>query len=198
MKKCMQKVAKKEGLQRLRRRQAFTTLFQFIPVLDRWANLLVFPVKPSVYLFSIRKPRACQKLGNGPGVGKCPAPGQCKICKCPTPGTDKAGKCPAVARGGGVAGRMWNWLMHNDNATWDKCVNERLPKKIFPNYILLIFASNKKNWNKSYLHENSLKSNYIRKVLTTSLVLPLPQSPVKIWSMLTLFSCLPKVDHVTN
>ena len=101
MKKCMQKVAKKEGLQRLRRRQAFTTLFQFIPVLDRWANLLVFPVKPSVYLFSIRKPRACQKLGNGPGVGKCPAPGQCKICKCPTPGTDKAGKCPAVARGGG-------------------------------------------------------------------------------------------------
>ena len=46
------------------------------------------------------KPRACQKLENGPGVGKCPAPGQYKICKCPTPGTDKAGKCPAVARGG--------------------------------------------------------------------------------------------------
>ena len=36
-----------------------------------------------------------------PGVGKCPAPGQCKICECPTPGTDKASKCPAVARGGG-------------------------------------------------------------------------------------------------
>ena len=34
----------------------------------------------------------CQKLGNGPGVGKFPAPGQWKICKCPTPGTDKAGK----------------------------------------------------------------------------------------------------------
>ena len=60
-----------------------------------------FPVKPSVWLYSDRKPRACQKLGNGPGVGKCPAPGQCKICKCPTPGTDRAGKCPAVARGGG-------------------------------------------------------------------------------------------------
>ena len=45
----------------------------------------------------------CQKLGNGPGVGKCPAPGQCKIYKCPTPGTDKAGKYPAVARGGGWA-----------------------------------------------------------------------------------------------
>ena len=43
--------------------------------------------------------------GNGPGVGKCPAPGQCEICKCPTPGTDKVGKCPAVAleEGGGWA-----------------------------------------------------------------------------------------------
>ena len=39
---------------------------------------------------------------NGPGVDKCPAPGQCKIFKCLTPGTDKAGKCPAVARG-------WGW-----------------------------------------------------------------------------------------
>jgi len=43
------------------------------------------------------------KFGNGLGVGKCPAPGQCKICKCATPGTDKAGKCPAVVRGGGWA-----------------------------------------------------------------------------------------------
>ena len=58
-----------------------------------------FPVKPSVQLYSDRKPRACQKLGNGCGVGKCTAPGQCKICKCLTPGTVKAGKCPAVARG---------------------------------------------------------------------------------------------------
>ena len=49
-----------------------------------------FPVKPSVYLYSDRKLRACQKLGNGPGVGKCP-----------TPRTDKAVKCPAVARGVG-------------------------------------------------------------------------------------------------
>ena len=62
-------------------------------VLDRWANLLSLPVKSSVYFFSDSKPRACQKLRNGPG--------QLKICKCPTLGTDKAGKCPAVARGGG-------------------------------------------------------------------------------------------------
>ena len=61
-----------------------------------------FPVKPSVWLYSDRKPCACQKLGNGPGVGKCPA--ECKICKCPTPGTDKAGTGPAVARGGGGGG----------------------------------------------------------------------------------------------
>ena len=40
-----------------------------------------------------------KKLGNSLGVGKCPAPKQCKICKCPIPGTDKAGKCPAVAPG---------------------------------------------------------------------------------------------------
>ena len=31
----------------------------------------------------VRKLPACQKLGNSPGIGKCPAPGQCKICKCP-------------------------------------------------------------------------------------------------------------------
>ena len=47
--------------------------------------------------------QASQNLGNGPGVGECPALGQCKICKCPTPGTDKACKFPAVARGGGWA-----------------------------------------------------------------------------------------------
>ena len=40
-------------------------------------------------------------MGNGPRLGKCLAPGKCKIGKCPTPGIDKAGKCPAVARGGG-------------------------------------------------------------------------------------------------
>ena len=45
------------------------------------------------------------KAREWPGVGKCPAPGQCKICKCPTPGTDKVGKCPAVAWGGGG----WSW-----------------------------------------------------------------------------------------
>ena len=53
-----------------------------------------------------------QKLENGPRVGKCPGPGQHKICKCPTPGTVKVGKCPAVARWVGWAGRRWNWLMH--------------------------------------------------------------------------------------
>ena len=42
-----------------------------------------------------------KSLGMAPGVGKCPALGQYKICKCPTPGTYKAGKCPAVARWGG-------------------------------------------------------------------------------------------------
>ena len=98
IKKCVHKI-KNMPLQPL----------QFFPVHDRWGNLLSFPVKSSVYFYSDRKPRAWKKVGNGPGVGKCPAPGQHKICKCPTRGTDKAGKCPAVARGGGlgVAGIDW-------------------------------------------------------------------------------------------
>ena len=80
------------------------------PVLDRWANLLAFPVKSSVYLYSNRKPRACQKLVGGPRVGKCPVPGQRKICKCLTHGTGwQAGQMPHSSRG---AGSSWNWLMH--------------------------------------------------------------------------------------
>ena len=53
-----------------------------------------------------RKLSACQKLGGGPVVGKCPIPGQRKICYCLTPGTNKAGKCPTIARerGGGGGG----------------------------------------------------------------------------------------------
>ena len=52
-----------------------------------------------------------QKLTNGPGVGKCPASGQCKICKFPTPGTDKAGKCPQLARGGGLVPAGIDWCI---------------------------------------------------------------------------------------
>ena len=63
--------------------------------------MFVFPVKSSVSLYSDKKPRACQKLGNSPGVGKCRALGQSKICKCPILGTDKVGKRPTVVRGGG-------------------------------------------------------------------------------------------------
>ena len=65
--------------------------------------MLVFPVKSSVLLYFDRKPRACQQPGNSPGVGKCPAPGQCKIGKCPIPGNDKVSKCPSVARRGARA-----------------------------------------------------------------------------------------------
>ena len=58
---------------------------QFIPVLDRRANLLFFPVKPSVELYSDRKPRACQKLGNGPGVVYAQPPGSAKFANAPPP-----------------------------------------------------------------------------------------------------------------
>ena len=74
--------------------------------------LQFIPVKPSVQLYSDRKPCACQKLGDGPGVGKCPAPRQCKICQCPTPRTYKVGKCPAVARGGvGLGTGVIDWCI---------------------------------------------------------------------------------------
>ena len=32
------------------------------------------------------------KAREWPGVGKCPAPGQCKICKCPSPGLTRRAK----------------------------------------------------------------------------------------------------------
>ena len=61
-----------------------------------------FPVKPSVYLYSDRKKlRACQKLWNGPGVGKWPAPGQCKISQMPTPRDWQGGQMPRRSLGGG-------------------------------------------------------------------------------------------------
>ena len=88
MKKCMHKI-----------KNMPSQTSSIFPVLDRWANLLSLPVKSSVYFFSDSKPRACQKLRNGPG--------QLKICKCPTLGTDKAGKCPAVARGEGGGWGRW-------------------------------------------------------------------------------------------
>ena len=97
------------------REHAFTTLFNlFLSLTDSRSPF--FPVKHSVVLNSDRKPRACEKLGNGPGVGKCPAPGRCKLCQCPTPGTDKAGKCPAVTRGGGLgAGGMAHFTVTGAN-----------------------------------------------------------------------------------
>ena len=62
-------------------------------------------IKSSVWLYSDKKPRACQKLGVA-------APGQRKICKCPTPGIDKAGKCPAVAWGdGGLGAAEIDWCV---------------------------------------------------------------------------------------
>ena len=51
--------------------------------------------RPAVYLYSDRKPCECQKFGVGPGVGKCPAPGQRKICKRPTPGLGPLDACYA-------------------------------------------------------------------------------------------------------
>ena len=75
----------------------------------------------TVWVYSDGKPRACQKLGNGSGAGKCPVPGLCKIWKCPNLGHDKADKCPAVAQmGGGELGA----------AGIDWCITTGFPRKI--------------------------------------------------------------------
>ena len=58
-----------------------------------------FQVKPSVYLYSDRKLRACQKLGNGPGGWQMPSPRAVQNLQTAPP--DKGGKCPAVSRGRG-------------------------------------------------------------------------------------------------
>ena len=48
----------------------------------------------------------CQKLGNGPGVGKCPAPGQCKTCNTPPLGLTWRANAPQWPVGGGGGGGL--------------------------------------------------------------------------------------------
>ena len=47
-----------------------------------------------------------KSLGMAPGLANARPPGSSTFRDW------QAGKCPAVARGGGGAGRRWNWLMH--------------------------------------------------------------------------------------
>ena len=69
-------------------------------------NMLVLPARFSVYLYSDRKLRACQKLGNSLGVGKCPAPRQSQMCECPTPQDWYGCQCPCTSPGGGGGGAL--------------------------------------------------------------------------------------------
>ena len=67
------------------REHAFTTLY----------NLFLSLTDEPIYFFSsktfcvsyilIGNRMRVKSSGMAPGVGKCPAPGQCKICKCPPP-----------------------------------------------------------------------------------------------------------------
>ena len=82
------------------REHIFTTLYNlFLSLTD---GPICSSSKTFCVVIFLQETACVSKLGNGPEAGKCPAPGQCKICKCPTPGTDKAGKCPAVVRLMGV------------------------------------------------------------------------------------------------
>ena len=72
-----------------------------------------FPVKPSVYLYSDRKLRACQKLGNGPGGWQMPSPRAVQNLQMPH--LTRLANVPQYPGGGeGGAERSWNWswLMH--------------------------------------------------------------------------------------
>ena len=71
------------------------------------ANLIVFPLKPSMLSYLLIRKHVCVKssVGGGGVVGKYPTPEPCKIGGCPMSGTHKAGKCPTVEPGGmGIAG----------------------------------------------------------------------------------------------
>ena len=54
------------------------------------------------------------KAREWPGVGKCPAPGQCKICKCPTPGLTRRENAPQGGRGGWVQVELTDALERED------------------------------------------------------------------------------------
>ena len=114
-----------------------------------------FSVISSVWLYSDRKPRACQKLGNSPGVGKCPVPGQRKICKCTTPWTKKAGKCSAVARRrevGGGGGGSWAQLEMTD--AWRPTYREIFTLLMIKYYLFLKLFFTKYFWVLSFFSRN--------------------------------------------
>ena len=75
--------------------------------------------KMLIHIDSSGKPRAWQKVGNGPGVGKWPS----KFANAPPPrSTDRACKCPVVALGGGeldAAGIDWCITLINDIAKFE-------------------------------------------------------------------------------
>ena len=73
-------------------------MHQSIPAVP---NMLFLPAKFSVYLYSDRKPHACQKLGNSPGVGKCRPRGRAEFANAPPLRADMAGNAPAIAQWGG-------------------------------------------------------------------------------------------------
>ena len=81
----------------------------------RWqmSQSAFFPVISSVLLYSDRKPRACQRLGNSPGVGKCPALSSAQFANTRSPGLKRWANAPRwPGGGGGGTGHCWNWLMH--------------------------------------------------------------------------------------
>ena len=94
-----------------------------------------FPVISSVLLYSYRKPRACQRLGNSPGVGKCPALGSAKFANTRSPGLKRwANALQWPGGGGGGTGHSWNWhsISNNDGEGYEsvtKKVNSRRVKK---------------------------------------------------------------------
>ena len=92
-----------------------------------------------------RKLHACQKLGNNPGVGKCPAPGQSKFCKYPTPpGLTK--RANATQQPGGGGGGRWVQLELTDALLQGKILLKS--KFDIATHVETGFATHKHNYNK--------------------------------------------------
>ena len=94
----------------------FFISFKFLRVIivsycPLWANLLVFTVKYSVWLYSDRKPRACQKFGVSSGLANALPLGSAKFAD--TPPTELTRRANArSSRGGGLGAAGIGWCIN--------------------------------------------------------------------------------------
>ena len=93
---------------RIKSRTCLYNPLHFFPVLDRWANMLVFPVKSSSYILIENRVRV-KSLGIAPGLANARPPGSQNL-QMPHPGDWQGGQLPRSSPGGclGAAGIDWS------------------------------------------------------------------------------------------